>query len=296
MSLTQQTSDWQKSAEVRSATAASGPNLSPVPAETAGSAILRWPEYAMEAALLGIFMFTACLITVVLQHPLSPVRETIPSEFLRRLLTGLAMGATAVALIYSPWGERSGAHFNPSVTLTFLHLGRIRQIDALFYILFQFAGGAAGVYVATLLLGARLSDPAVHYAATYPGHAGLLAAALGELIISFLLMTVVLSVSASRRLSHITGVFAGLLVTTYITFESPYSGMSMNPARTAASALSSGIWQAYLIYLIVPPLAMLAASEVFVRLAGRESIHCCKLYHSAKKRCIFCGKEGNSHA
>lgn len=295
MSLSQQISDWQASAETRSATAASDPNLSPVPAGIAGLTILRWPEYAMEAALLGMFMFAACLITVVLQHPSSPVREAIPSEFLRRLLTGLAMGSTAVVLIYSPWGERSGAHFNPSVTLTFLRLGKIGRIDALFYVLFQFSGGAAGVYLAALLFGARLSDPAVHYAATYPGHAGLVVATLGEFMISFLLMTVVLSVSANPRLRQLTGVFAGLLVAAYITFESPYSGMSMNPARTAASALPSGIWQGLLIYLTVPPLAMLGAAEGFVRLAGRESIHCCKLHHSAKKRCIFCGKKGNSH-
>ena len=54
------------------------------------------------------------------------------------------------------------------------------------------------------------------------------------------------------------------MVATYITIESPYSGMSMNPARTFGSALPSGIWHGFLIYLIVPPVAMLAAAEVFV--------------------------------
>ena len=58
---------------------------------------------------------------------------------------GVAMGSTAVALIFSPLGKRSGAHFNPSVTLTFFRLGKIKAWDAVFYVLFQFAGGIAGV-------------------------------------------------------------------------------------------------------------------------------------------------------
>src|SRR6201997_3928454 len=84
----------------------------------------HWPEYLMEAACLGLFMVSACSFTVLLQHPGSIVRQMIPSAFLRRALTGVAMGLTAIALIYSPWGKQSGAHFNPSVTLTFFRLGK----------------------------------------------------------------------------------------------------------------------------------------------------------------------------
>ena len=71
---------------------------------------------------------------------------------MRRGLIGVAMGLTAIALIYSPWGKRSGAHMNPSVTLTFWRLGKIKSIDALFYIVFQFLGGWVGV---ALVRGAR---------------------------------------------------------------------------------------------------------------------------------------------
>src|ERR1700756_110422 len=132
----------------------------------------HWPEYLMEGACLGLFMVSACSFTVLLQHPGSIVRQMIPSAFLRRALTGVAMGLTAIALIYSPWGQRSGAHFNPSVTLTFLRLGKIKRLDAVFYFLFQFAGAAVGVYLAAIILGSRISDASVQYAATYPGPAG----------------------------------------------------------------------------------------------------------------------------
>ena len=59
------------------------------------------------------------------------------------------MGLTAVALIYSPWGQRSGAHMNPAVTLTFLMLGKIHVWDAVCYCIAQLIGGLAGVYCTT---------------------------------------------------------------------------------------------------------------------------------------------------
>ena len=100
----------------------------------------HWPEYLIEAALLGIFLIAACTFTVVVQHPSSPVRQVLPSPLARRMVSGLLMGFTAIALIYSPWGRRSGAHFNSAVTLTYCRLQRIPAPDAAFYILCQFAG------------------------------------------------------------------------------------------------------------------------------------------------------------
>ncbi len=255
----------------------------------------RWPEYSIEAALLGVFMISACVFTVLFELPSSLVRQTVPSAFLRRALTGVAMGLTAMALIYSPWGQRSGAHINPSVTLTFYRLGKIRVCDAALYVLSQFAGGLAGVLIAARLLGSTVAHPDVHYAATYPGRYGVFPAVLSEFIISFLLMLMVLCVSNHPRLSRYTGIFAGLLVASYIAFEAPFSGMSMNPARTLASALPSGIWSGFWIYIVVPPLGMLAAAELFLRSAGRESIRCCKLYHNPQRDCIFCGANGDLH-
>src|SRR5919197_939923 len=124
----------------------------------------HWPEYVIEAAGLALFMVSACLVTVIVEHPASPVRAAVPSALLRRALVGAAMGLTAITLIYSPWGQRSGAHFNPSVTLTFFRLGKVEGWDATFYVLFQFVGGMAGVLAAAAFLRDRLGDPAVNYA------------------------------------------------------------------------------------------------------------------------------------
>lgn len=102
----------------------------------------------MEAAALGIFMVSACIVGVLLEYPASPVHGTLPEAVVRQTLGGIAMGLTAVGIISSPWGQRSGAHMNPALTLTFLSLAKIAPWDALFYVIAQFAGGVAGVALA----------------------------------------------------------------------------------------------------------------------------------------------------
>src|SRR5579872_5963627 len=100
----------------------------------------HWPEYLMEGAELGIFMVMACAATIVLNVPAFPLRDMIPDPAVRRVLVGICMGLTATAIIYSPWGKQSGAHFNPAVTLTFFRLGLVHGWDAVFYVLAQFIG------------------------------------------------------------------------------------------------------------------------------------------------------------
>ncbi|MBI1852493.1 MAG: aquaporin [Planctomycetes bacterium] len=241
----------------------------------------------MEAALLGTFMISASCFGALLELPGSPVREAIASPLVRRTLMGLAMGLTAIALVTSPFGKRSGGHLNPSVTLTFFRLGKVEAWDAAFYALFQFLGGIAGVAIATAFLGPRIADPHVHWVTTTPGAFGVVVAFVAEVAISCVLMFTVLTVSNVKRLNRFTPLFAGALVATYITIEAPISGMSMNPARTLASAFSAGDWTALWIYFTAPPLGMFVAAEIYRRTRGTHAILCAKLHHENHYRCIF---------
>jgi aquaporin Z len=123
-----------------------------------------------------------------------------------------------------------------------------------------------------------------------PGPDGPDTAFAAETLISFGLMLAVLTVSNTPRLARFTGLFAGALVATYITLEAPLSGMSMNPARTVASALPAHVWTDIWIYFTAPVLGMLAAAEVFVRVRRARDLACPKLHHDNHTRCIFCGK------
>jgi aquaporin Z len=252
------------------------------------AALLRhWPEYLMEAFGLGLFMVAACLFGALLEHPASPVRQALPDTGARQPLMGLAMGLTAAFLFYSPWGKRSGAHLNPSVTLTFLRLGKVKPADAAFYAAAQVTGGVLGVVLAAALVRGALAHPAVRFVATVPGPRGPLVAFAAEAAISFVMILTVLAVSSSRY-SRLTGLAAATLVAAWITFEAPLSGMSMNPARTIASALPSGIWTAAWVYFVAPPLGMLAAAQAFGKLTRWQARHCAKLDHAPGVRCIFC--------
>ncbi|WP_017300938.1 MIP/aquaporin family protein [Nodosilinea nodulosa] len=246
----------------------------------------HWPEYAIEAWGLGLFMVSAGGFATLLFYPNSPVYALIPSGG-RGVLMGVAMGLTAIAIIYSPWGKRSGAHINPAVTLAFFRLGKLAPWDAFFYVVAQFIGGLVGVWLVAIALQTAFTDRPIDYIVTVPGPWGWPAALLAEFIMAFGLMLMVLVVSNHKRWSQLTGLFAGLMVATYITFAAPISGMSINPARSFASALPAQVWTAFWIYYFAPPLAMLAAVEVYLRWTRANPRHLCgKLCPNVETPCL----------
>lgn len=251
------------------------------------SAALRahWPEFLMEGAELGLFMVSACFFTVLLEHPSSPARQA--NALLRHFLEGLAMGLTLLTLIFSPWGKRSGAHMNPAFTLSFYLLGKVECWDAVFYTIAQFTGGILGVLFSVLVIGAPVRHASVNYVATVPGPGGPPIAFAGEFIISLIQMSAVLVVSNHKRLSRFTPFVAATLLATYITFEAPLSGMSMNPARTFGSALPAHVWTALWVYFLAPPVAMVLAGQLYRFRRSAHRVFCAKLHHHNDERCIF---------
>jgi aquaporin Z len=149
--------------------------------------------------------------------------------------------------------------------------------------------------VASLLIGPALQEATVNYAVTVPGPDGPWLAFVAEFVISMLMMSMILSVSNSRRLTRYTPLFAGALIATFITLEAPLSGMSMNPARTVASAFHAGEWTALWIYFVAPPLAMLLASILYRLRRGVHRVFCAKLHHCNNQPCIFNCRYGDLH-
>jgi len=251
----------------------------------------HWPEYLIEAGGLGLFMVAAGFFGTLLESTASPIRQAILDPYVRRLLMGIAMGSTAILLVYSRWGMRSGAHFNPAVTYTFYRLGKIEPADAVFYVMAQFIGAVAGVLAVDVALGRPFEDPPVRFVGTFPD-GGAALAFLSEVVIAGLLMGVILHATNRPRLNRYTGLFAGCLVALYIAVESPISGMSMNPARSFGSLAVAGLWKSLWIYFLAPPAGMLLAAA-FYRRRGDRKVICAKIHHDNAERCIFrCGYGG----
>ena len=248
---------------------------------------LHWPEYVMELTEVGFYLFFTCIFATLLQHPASPIRHLLPNSIIRRTAFGISVGATIIAIVLTPWGKQSGGHLNPAMTFTFYRLGKVEFWDAIFYGIAQFAGATAGVVIATSLLLGAPGNPAIRYAATFPGRYGAGVAFIAEMTISFGLMLTVLFASNHAVLSRYTPYFVGALYAIFITLETPLSGMSMNPARTFGSAFRGRYWHALWVYFAAPMLGMLLAAEFFLWVRGGRGAYCAKLRHADDKRCIF---------
>jgi aquaporin Z len=230
----------------------------------------HWPDYLIEGTCLGLFMLATAGIVILVDSSASPFLQWMPDPVIRRIPIGVGVGLVAIAIIYSPWGKRSGAHINPAVTLTFFRLGKLAAWDACFYILAQFIGGWLGVLAAAALWHRLFTEPPVHYVVTVPGTGGWLLALITEFCLALGLMLVILFSSNQPRFSQYTGFFAGCLVASYIIFTVPISGMSINPARTFASALPAQVWTSFWIYYFAPPLGMLTAAELYLNITHRN--------------------------
>ena len=250
---------------------------------------LHYPEYLMELSGVALLMVVRCVIGVVLEYPSSPVHHSIMSGSERRVLTGVAFGLITLAYVYSRWGRQSGGHLNPAMTLAYFRLGKVRPADALGYVMAQFFGAALGVGLSTYFFGSRLTRDPLMSLVTMPA-GGLLAAFVAEVLVAFLLMTTVLTLSNSGKHAAYTGICAAALMMISFPFVAPISGASINPARSFGSAIVAWNWHALWLYLTAPALGMLAGAETFRKTRGASSVICAKLQHDNHYPCIFrCG-------
>jgi aquaporin Z len=229
----------------------------------------NWKHYLQEALGLAIFMLSACFFGAMLEGN-TLWHEAVPNAFTRTILMGLLMGATALIIFYSSFTAPSGAHINPAVTLSFFRLGKMCRYDLIFYILFQIAGGTVAVYIMQGLMGDLLIAAPVNSVATVPGKAGVWPAAMIELMIAFITMTMVLFTGDHPKWKAYTRIIAACFVCAWVIIAGPISGFGMNPARSFASALPANTWTAFWIYLLMPVAGMLAAVEYYLLVMRRK--------------------------
>ena len=182
----------------------------------------------------------------------------------------LTFGLIVLAMIYT-FGDVSGAHLNPAVTTAFAMARRFSWKEVPGYIVAQ----ASGAFAASVLL--RFLFPADEkLGATLPAASAMQSFIL-ELVLTFILMLVILSVSTGAKEKGITaGIAIGAVIGLEAMFAGPISGASMNPARSLAPAIVSGHVQSVWIYLLAPVAGAILAVPACC--AFRES-GCCSQAH-----------------
>lgn len=216
--------------------------------------------YAKELAeFIGTFVLVFAGTGAVIVNQISDGAVT-------HLGVSFVFGAVVAALIYT-LGHISDAHFNPAVTLAFWSSGFFRKKQVLPYIIAQ----TLGAVFASLLLFLSFGSVA-NLGATLPLNDNWLQSFVLETILTFILMLVILGSGLDRRAPiGFAGVAIGLTVGLEAAFMGPITGASMNPARSFAPALVSGLWQHHWLYWIAPILGGQLAVGVYRYLSNNFS-------------------------
>jgi len=174
-------------------------------------------------------------------------------------------GLIVLAMIYT-FGEISGAHFNPAVTIAFCIVKLFPLKHLGFYIIFQIAGAI----LASLILK-QLFPENINLGMTIP-YASALQSFIIELILTFFLMTVILNVSqGSKEVGLMAGIAIGATVLLEAMFAGPISGASMNPARSIGPAFIVGNPVHQWIYLASPVSGAVIAALLWKFMQGLKS-------------------------
>jgi len=234
-----------------------------------------WTLFVSEAIGTALLVLVGLSLVIFMFGAGTPMARLIPSEGLRRVITGFLFGTTGACIALSLVGKMSGAHINPAVTLAFRLMGKLDRRTTLGYIGAQLAGAVVGSL--PLLLWGTMGR-SVAFGATLPGSGTTLSTALlGEVITTFAMVALLAVFLGFRKIRPFTPAIFPPLYAIMVWIESPISGTSTNPARSLGPSVISGQWQGWWIYWIGPLAGMLLAVLACSFLAKR--IEVAKLYH-----------------
>ncbi len=158
----------------------------------------------------------------------------------------ITWGLIVMAMIYA-FGDISGAHFNPAVTIAFAYAKKFQWKEAPKYILSQCIGAIAASSILLFLF-----PESEFLGGTLPSFDALRAFVL-EILLTYFLMLVIINVSTgSKEVGMMAGIAIGGVVLLEAMFAGPMTNASMNPARSLGPALLSGHWEHQWLYMIAP--------------------------------------------
>ena len=165
----------------------------------------------------------------------------------------ITFGLIVMGMIYA-FGDISGAHMNPAVTIGFAYAKKFPWKEVPGYVLAQLIGAflASGILLYLFPESQSLGD-------TLPGLSAM-KVFIFEIILTFFLMVVIINVSTgSKEIGVVAGIAIGSIVLLEAMFAGPITGASMNPARSIAPAVVSGNLADLWIYIFAPIIGCLLA-------------------------------------
>ena len=183
----------------------------------------------------------------------------------------LAFGLTLMLLAYT-FGDISGTHVNPAVSLGMLIAGRMKITEFIGYVLAQFAGGIAGGALLLVFFGKETGLGTNGYAGNSMLNITLLQALLIECILTFAFMLLILFVTDKTERASIAGLIIGLALAVIHIVGLPFTGTSVNPARSFGPAIFAGgsafsqVW----VFIVAPLVGGALAALVYRLFKGKK--------------------------
>ena len=255
----------------------------PLPSAPNRPAFSGWHPVEWGCELLGTALLVFLgLSAVTLDFGIhSPVADVIASSSARRLLTGCLFAGAGALVTVSPLGRRSGAHLNPAVTFAFWLQGHVHRHDLAGYVLSQCAGGVLGAVALRIVWAGRAAS--VQYGRTAPesGLGGWPAVGIEALMTGILILTIFAFVSSART-ARWTPLAVLVVVAVEVWAGAPFTGTSLNPARSLGPALVDGRLKDLWVYWVGPLGASLPAAVVWAWVP--RMILTAKLFHDPNYR------------
>jgi len=221
---------------------------------------------AAIAEAIGTFVLVLTIVTTVIAAGLSKAIAGPPYGSLAIPVAG----GVSLALVVASLGHVSGAHLNPAVTLGLAVNRRFPWSYVQVYLAAQFGGAVGAALVAWALYGDR-ARTLLSLGATYPGAGEPVWRALfAEIVVTFVLVLVVISVATDRRVpAGVAAIAIGAALAAAIFISGPVSGAGVNPARALGPMIVSGKFTDWWVYVVAPPLGGILASVVYDRVLRR---------------------------
>lgn len=226
-------------------------------------------KYIAEFIGTMVLVIFGCGSAVATNTLLGEAGEGLPLAF-STLLIAFAFGLVIVAMAYSI-GNVSGCHINPAVSVAMLILKKISIVDFVGYVVAQCLGATAGAGILVAILGSNESLGTNGYGAASAMGSGMWTAFLVEVVLTFVFVMAIVGVTSKPEYSSVAGLVIGFTLTLVHIFGVPFTGTSVNPARSLGPALVAGgealsqVW-----VFIVAPIVGAAIAALVYKLISSE--------------------------